>query len=419
MDPDSLVIILISLLFSAFFSGMEIAFVASNKLHLELMKKRGEFNARLLSPFLESPSRFIATMLVGNNIALVVYGIQMAEILEPIIRLYTQVEILVLLTQTISSTALVLVTAEFIPKVIFGLNADKFIRLFALPAWLCYYLLYLLVSIVMGVSNLILNHLLGLKQIDQKPVFGRIDLQQYLEENTSNQDVNEAIEPEIQIFQNALDFSEVKARACMVPRNEIVAMELNDSIDDLRAKFIDTGYSKIVIYRENIDRIIGFTHSYELFKQPKDIKSILLPIALVPETMTANDVLNLFIRERKSIALVVDEFGGTSGLLTIEDIVEEIFGEIEDEHDVAALVEEKISDEEYVFSGRHEIDFLNEKYQLSLPESDNYETLSGLIVHQCEDIPELNAEIMYPPFKFKILEVEQTRIEKVQLFRLS
>lgn len=417
MDPESLLIIFLSLLFSAFFSGMEIAFVASNKLHLELMKKRGEFNACILTPFLESPSRFIATMLVGNNIALVVYGIEMAQVLEPFIRQFTMADSAVLFIQTIASTALVLVTAEFLPKVIFGLNANRFISLFAIPAWLCYYGLYLVVSLVVSISNFILKYIMGVKQFDKKPVFGRVDLEQYLEEHTTTQEAKENLENEIQIFQNALDFSKVKARECMVPRNEIVAMEINEDIDKLRQKFVETGYSKIVIYRENIDRIIGFTHSYELFKNPTDIKSILLPIALVPETMTANDILNLFIRERKSIALVVDEFGGTSGLLTVEDIIEEIFGEIEDEHDVVELVEEQISETEFVFSGRHEIDYLNEKYHLELPESDDYETLSGLIVHHCQNIPELSAKINIDAFNFEILEVEQTRIEKVQLLR--
>ena len=417
MDPDSLLIIFSSLLFSAFFSGMEIAFVASNKLHLELMKKRGEFNARILSPFLESPSRFIATMLVGNNIALVVYGIEMAQLLEPFIRRYILIDSLVLLFQTIVSTAIVLVTAEFIPKVFFSLNANRFIRLFAIPAWLCYYGLYVVVSLVVGISNFILKYLMRVKQLDQKPVFGRVDLKQYLQEHATIQDDKEDLDTEIQIFQNALDFSKVKARECMVPRNEIIAMEIGEDITKLCDKFVETGFSKIVIYRENIDHIIGFTHSYELFKQPKEIKSILLPIAMVPETMTANDILNLFIKERKSIALVVDEFGGTSGLLTVEDIVEEIFGEIEDEHDVVELVEIQISPDEFIFSARHEIDYLNDKYQLKLPESGDYETLSGLIVHSCENIPELNTKINLGHFTVKILDVKQTRIEKVKLFR--
>lgn len=417
MDPDSIFIIVTSLLCSAFFSGMEIAFVASNKLHLELMKKRGEFNARILSPFLESPSRFIATMLVGNNIALVVYGIEMAQILEPFIRNYTHSAVIVLCLQTIFSTAVVLVTAEFIPKVLFSINANRFIRLFALPAWACYYALYFVVSLVVGLSNLILKYVLRAPQMDEKPAFERVDLEEYLNEHRADPSEIDQQETEIQIFKNALDFSKVKARECMVPRNEIVAMELSEDIQVLRAKFVETGFSKIVIYRENIDQIIGYTHSYELFKSPEDIKSILLPIAMLPETMAANDILNLFLKERKSIALVVDEFGGTSGLVTVEDIVEEIFGEIQDEHDSEALVERQVSPHEFVFSGRHEIDYLNEKYQLGLPASDDYETLSGLIVHYCEDIPSYKDRIRMDNFTFLILEVDQTRIEKVKLFR--
>lgn len=419
MDPSSLLIIFLSLLLSAFFSGMEIAFVASNKLHIELMKKRGEFNARLLSPLIKSPSRFIATMLVGNNIALVVYGIEMAVLLEPFLRLITSVDVLVLLLQTFCSTVIVLVTAEFIPKVIFGMNADKFMSLFAIPVWVCYYGLYFVVSLVVGISNFILRHIMGVKHLDQKPVFGRVDLQKYIEEHTSRTHDKENQDSEIQIFQNALDFSKVKARECMVPRNEIVAMEINDSIEDLKNKFTETGFSKIVIYRENIDQIIGFTHSYELFKQPITIKSILLPIALIPETITANDILDLFIKERKSIALVVDEFGGTSGLLTVEDIVEEIFGEIEDEHDSIDLQEEEINRNTFIFSGRLEIDYINQKYQLYLPDSDEYETLNGLIIFYCENIPEVNETIKIGDFNFEILEVNKTRIEKVQLLRLT
>jgi CBS domain containing-hemolysin-like protein len=264
-----------------------------------------------------------------------------------------------------------------------------------------------------------LKYLLGLKNPDEKPVFARIDLEQYLKEHTSTRNRQEEVETEVQIFQNALDFSKVKARECMVPRNEIVAMDINQPIDSLREKFIETGFSKIVIYRESIDQIVGYTHSYELFKQPESIKSILLPIAIVPESMTTNDILDLLIKERKSIALVLDEFGGTAGLITMEDVVEEIFGEIEDEYDNMALLEEKISDREYIFSGRHEVDYLNEKFHLNIPDSDNYETLSGLIVHYHEDIPEKGALITFEGFKFEILEVEQTRIEKLRLIKRS
>ena len=418
MSPTSLAIIVISLILSAFFSGMEIAFVASNKLHIELMKKRGELNARLLSPLLKSPSRFIATMLVGNNIALVVYGTEMAQVLAPFIRYVSSIDSIILLLQTLISTALVLLTAEFIPKIVFGLNANKFMSLFAIPALLFYYGLYFIVSLVISLSNFILKHFLGISQPDTKPVFGRIDLQKYIEEQTAGLKVEDEQDPEIQIFQNALDFSKVKARECMIPRNEIVAIETNEPIENLKEKFIETGFSKIVVYKDNIDQVIGFTHSYELFKQPKDIKSILLPIALIPETITANEVLNLFIKERKSVALVVDEYGGTSGLLTVEDVVEEIFGEIEDEHDSIILEETKIDENTFIFSGRFEIDFLNQKYQLNLPESEDYETLNGLILFKHQSIPLVNENITLEGFNFLILEVNKTRIEKVQLLRL-
>ena len=418
MSPISLAIIVISLILSAFFSGMEIAFVASNKLHIELMKKRGELNARLLSPLLKSPSRFIATMLVGNNIALVVYGTEMAQVLEPFVRYVSKIDSIILLLQTLISTAIVLVTAEFIPKIIFGLNANKFMSLFVIPALFFYYGLYFIVSLVISLSNFILKHFLGISQPDTKPVFGRIDLQKYIEEQTAGLMVEDEQDPEIQIFQNALDFSKVKARECMIPRNEIVAVEIHEPIENLKEKFIETGFSKIVVYRDNIDQVIGFTHSYELFKQPKDIKSILLPIALIPETITANEVLNLFIKERKSVALVVDEYGGTSGLLTVEDVVEEIFGEIEDEHDSIVLEETKINENTFVFSGRFEIDFLNQKYQLDLPESEDYETLNGLILFKHQSIPLVDEKIAIEGFNFLILEVNKTRIEKVQLLRL-
>jgi len=418
MSPISLAIIVISLILSAFFSGMEIAFVASNKLHIELMKKRGELNARLLSPLLKSPSRFIATMLVGNNIALVVYGTEMAQVLEPFVRYVSKIDSIILLLQTLISTAIVLVTAEFIPKIIFGLNANKFMSLFAIPVLLFYYGLYFIVSLVISLSNFILKHFLGISQPDTKPVFGRVDLQKYIEEQTAGLMVEDEQDPEIQIFQNALDFSKVKARECMIPRNEIVAIEIHEPIETLKEKFIETGFSKIVVYKDNIDQVIGFTHSYELFKQPKDIKSILLPIALIPETITANEVLNLFIKERKSVALVVDEYGGTSGLLTVEDVVEEIFGEIEDEHDSIVLEETKINENTFVFSGRFEIDFLNQKYQLDLPESEDYETLNGLILFKHQSIPLVDEKIAIEGFNFLILEVNKTRIEKVQLLRL-
>ena len=415
MDPDSIIIIIISLLFSAFFSGMEIAYVTSNKLHLELLKQKGGFGAKFVTPLLNNPSRFIATMLVGNNIALVVYGIEMANLIEPKIRIYTDLNFLVILIQTIISSLMVLITAEFLPKVFFEINATRLLKFFIIPVWIIYYFLYYPTSIILNISNFFLKVFFSSTNKDTKPVFARVDLHKFIEELTKAKSNSENIDPEIQIFQNALDFSQIKARECMIPRNEIKSVDIEDSVKNLSEKFINTGLSKILVYRGNMDKIIGYIHSFELFKKPKDIKSILLPILLIPETKTVNHILDLFIKKRKSIALVIDEFGGTAGLLTIEDVVEQLFGEIEDEHDKIELINKKISDNEYIFSGRHKIDFLNEKYNLILPDSEDYETLSGLIVYFNENIPKINSVIEINQFQFEVLEVKMTKIEKVKL----
>lgn len=415
MDPDSIIIIIISLLFSAFFSGMEIAYVTSNKLHLELLKQKGGFGAKFVTPLLNNPSRFIATMLVGNNIALVVYGIEMANLIEPKIRVYTDLNVLVILIQTIISSLMVLITAEFLPKVFFEINANRLLKFFIIPVWIIYYFLYYPTSIILNISNFFLKVFFSSTNKDTKPVFARVDLHKFIEELTKAKSNSENIDPEIQIFQNALDFSQIKARECMIPRNEIKSVDIEDSVKNLSEKFINTGLSKILVYRGNMDKIIGYIHSFELFKKPKDIKSILLPILLIPETKTVNHILDLFIKKRKSIALVIDEFGGTSGLLTIEDVVEQLFGEIEDEHDKIELINKKISDYEYIFSGRHKIDFLNEKYNLLLPDSEDYETLSGLIVYFNENIPKINSVIEINQFQFEVLEVKMTKVQKVKL----
>ena len=412
---DSIIIIIISLLFSAFFSGMEIAYVTSNKLHLELLKQKGGFGAKFVTPLLNNPSRFIATMLVGNNIALVVYGIEMANLIEPKIRVYTDLNFLVILIQTIISSLMVLITAEFLPKVFFEINANRLLKFFIIPVWIIYYFLYYPTSIILNISNFFLKVFFSSTNKDTKPVFARVDLHKFIEELTKTKSNSENIDPEIQIFQNALDFSQIKARECMIPRNEIKSVDIEDSIKNLSEKFINTGLSKILVYRGNMDKIIGYIHSFELFKKPKDIKSILLPILLIPETKTVNHILDLFIKKRKSIALVIDEFGGTSGLLTIEDVVEQLFGEIEDEHDKIELINKKISDYEYIFSGRHKIDFLNEKYNLLLPDSEDYETLSGLIVYFNENIPKINSVIEINQFQFEVLEVKMTKVQKVKL----
>ncbi|MEM9022571.1 MAG: hemolysin family protein [Bacteroidota bacterium] len=419
--PVLLLLIFLSLVFSALFSGMEIAFVSSNKLKIEMDKKSGYFPARLLSYFVKHQSSFISTLLLGNNIALVVYGIFMARLLEAPMREALSaffpaslMELTILVVQTLVSTLIILITAEFLPKVYFRINPNQKLSVFAIPVAILCLPLFGLVLLVYNFIALGLR-LFKVDITDSPMVFGRIDLDNYLREVTEKFSKKDDIEHEIQIFRNALDFSKVKARECMVPRTEIVACEVNTPIEELRQHFVETGLSKILVYRDNIDNIIGYTHSFELFKKPEAIKNILLPIGIVPETMPANKVLELFIEHRRSLAVVVDEFGGTSGMLTIEDVVEEIFGEIEDEHDQESLVERQINDREYVFSARLEIDYLNEKYPLNLPESDDYETLAGLIIHVHEDIPTVHEKIAFDRFLAEILVVSENRIDLVRI----
>jgi len=405
-------IILFTLIASAFFSGLEIAFITSNKLRVELESKQGNWFAGVISYFNKYPSRFLGTMLLGNNISLVIFGIYMEEVLHPYLSTYIHSSVLLLLVQTFISTMLILVTAEFLPKNVFRINPNFILNFFAVPLWLVYWIMYPVVYITIGISEFILKHLFGVNVDNERLAFGRVDLDNYVREGTKT-DKKQEVDHEIKIFRNALDFANVKARECMVPRTEIVAMNANDPIDKLKEKFIQTRLSKILIYNESIDNIIGYVHSHELFKRPESIRSILLPVGIVPESMPANDVLTLFIQQRKSIAVVVDEFGGTSGMLTIEDVMEEIFGEIEDEHDKEELVEKRISENEYLFSGRLEIDYLNEKYKLNLPSFEDFETLSGLIIHHHQSIPKQNEEIKIDHFIFKITSVTTSRVEQV------
>lgn len=405
----------ISLIFSAIFSGLEIAFVSANKLKIELDSKQGKLSAKIYSRFLKTPSYFIATMLVGNNIALVIYGIVMAVLLEPFISKYVHSEIVLLLAQTGISTALVLIVAEFLPKVFFRINPNKTLAFFAIPVFIIYYTLYPIVIVFTTLSEFILTKFFKQDSSAQEIVFGKLDLGQYIEESTENVKDKNSIDHEVTIFRNALDFSNIKARECMVPRIDITAVEVNESIETVKQKFIETGFSKILVYRDNVDNMIGYVHSFELFKKPESIKSILLPLLIVPESMPANEALSQFIAQHRSMALVVDEFGGTSGILTIEDVIEQIFGEIEDEHDTDELTEQKISETEYLFSARHEIKYLNEKYHLKLPESDEYETLAGLIIHLYESIPGINERILTPIHEFTIKKVAGNRIDLVKL----
>lgn len=356
-------------------------------------------------------------MLVGNNIALVVYGIVMAKMLEPSIELWVDSESLVLTIQTIISTILILVTAEFIPKTLFRLNPNFALNLFALPVMFFYIVFYPVTIITMMLSKNIIHKLFNTKitEDEETQAFGKIDLDHLVQEGQDTQAIAEDELHDIKIFRNALDFSKVKLRECIVPRNEIEAMELNGELEDLTQRFIETGYSRILIYKESIDNIIGYVHSSVIFKKPQSIKSALSRIIFVPETMAAHKLLNLFTKEQKSIAVVVDEFGGTAGMVTIEDIMEEIFGEIEDEHDNIDLEEEVLSENEFIFSGRLEIDYLNDKYDLNLPESEDFETLNGFILFNHESIPKYNETIRIENFNFKIVEVSNTRVEKIKL----
>lgn len=420
---SSTIIIVLSLLFSAFFSGMEIAFISANKIHIEIEKKQEGFLAKVLTRLTRKPSKFIATMLIGNNIALVIYGLFMGEVLmqwfvsmdysNAFFRLlFTDFS---LLTQTLISTFIILITAEFLPKVLFQIYANSLLKLLAIPAYLFYVLFSFISDFIIWISDFILKHLFGTSGDEVQLAFSKIELGDYITEQMETVEKEDEIDTEIQIFQNALEFAAVKARMVMVPRTEIVAVEMHETPKNLAKLFTETGFSKILVYNDTVDNIIGYIHSYELFKKPKTIKSILLPVEFVPETMLIQDILNVLIKKRKSMAVVLDEYGGTSGLMTVEDIVEELFGEIEDEHDSTDLKEEQIDDSHYLFSARLEVDYINENYKLNLPTTDDYETLGGMLVHQMGEIPEKDSEIILENFKFTVLEVSSTKIDMVSL----
>jgi len=416
---DSWTIVFFTLLLSAFFSGIEIAFISSNRLKIEVDKSRGLFSANLLSKLSQKPSKFIGTLLLGNNIALVIYGIAMANILEPwliaILPSFIAGEAWVLFFQTIIATLLILITAEFIPKILFRIQPNKVLNFFSLPIYVFYLLLYPLVYTIIGFSEIVLQKFFRVNFAFKKYSFSPIDLGEYVKEFTNNELDESEIKQDMQIFQNAIDFRSVKLRECMIPRTEIIAVEEHKSLKGLQKLFIKTGHSKILIYRDSIDNIIGYAHSFDMFKKPDNIKAILKPIIIVPETMLANKVLSMMIKDQKNVAVVVDEFGGTSGMITMEDIIEEIFGEIEDEHDSEEMIEKKIDDHTYLFAGRLEIDYLNEKYNLSIPEMEEYETLAGYIIHHHESIPNELDLIKTDQFIIKIMQAEGNKIDLVKL----
>ena len=419
-SPSDYFVILGSLMFSAFFSGIEIAFVSANRLQVELEKEFGKYSGRIISTFQKNRSRFVAALLVGNNVSLVIYGVYMGKlIIDTLFPAYSDsnnIPSYVILIQTIISTLVVLITAEFLPKAIFRINPNRILNFFSFFLFVIYYVaLFVPALIINWISKILLTTFLKVDVSDSQPIFGKIDLNNYLRSFTETQDEEAEMDTEIQLFQNALEFDKIKARECMIPRNEIVAFGLDENLEMLRKGFIEKGLSKILIYRDSIDNIIGYVHCNELFKKPGSLKSILLPIIFIAESTPADQILKEFIKKKRHVAVVLDEFGGTAGMLTIEDIVEEIFGEIKDEHDQEALLERQSSPTEYHFSARHEIDYINEKYKLGLPVGEDYDTLAGLLIDHFEDIPPKNSIAEIRKFKFTILKVGQNKIETVKL----
>ena len=414
-------VIVVCLILSAFFSGMEIAFVSSNRIYLEIEKLQGSFTSKVLKSITQNPSRFIACMLLGNNIALVIYGIfagdRILQIFFPETILSGEASLVVVLYQTLISTAVILITAEFLPKVFFQLYANLAIKIFAIPVAFFYYVFYPITFLVIQFTDIILKRFFKTDSDQVQLSFSKIELGNYIEEQLESSFDKENLDPEIQIFQNALDFSEVKTKEAMVPRAEVVAIDQDTPIEEIRTLFISTGFSKIPVFKETIDQILGYVHVFDMMKNPKTLKNILLPLAYVPETMLINDVLKLLTRQHKSISVVIDEYGGISGIVTVEDIVEELFGEIEDEYDVVDHVEKQLDENTFDFSARLEVDYLNQKYNLSLPESEFYETLGGLIAYNLGQIPNQDEKVEVPPYTFKIKKVSATKIEQIILYQ--
>lgn len=404
------------MIFSAFFSGMEIAFVSSNKLRFEMEKGSG-MQARILSIFYRNPNNFISTMLVGNNIALVVYGIWMAQLIEQYILIDIISNQAMLVTiETLISTAIILVTGEFLPKILFKISPNSTLRIFAVPTFICYLILYPISRFASFLSTCFL-YFTGTKinKETKEKAFTKIDLDYFIQSSIEKVQDQDAIDTEIKIFQNALDFSNIRVRDCMVPRTEIIAVEVNATLDELKAEFIEHGISKVIVYKEDIDNVIGYIHSSEMFKPLTDWRKHIRTIPIIPETMSAHKLMKQLMQQKRSLAIVVDEFGGTSGLVSMEDLVEQIFGDIEDEHDTNSSIAKNIGENEYIFSGRLEIEKANEEFGLKLPESDEYQTIGGLILHEYQSFPKVHETITIGEFQFKIIKVTATKIELVKL----
>lgn len=418
MEHQFLITALFSLLALVLFSGLEVAFIAGNRLHIELQSKLGTLNGRILSNLINKPSQFVGTTLIGSTISLVVFGVAMAYLFEPII-LSSLPEGLdnpgsVLVVQVLLSTFVVLIAAEYVPKSIFRRNPHMLLSFLAVPFLFVYYLMYPIVWVVRGISKWVVSHIFRLEYGDDKPVFKITDLNTFIQQNLTVDRSEAQVEIDAEIFENAVGFKTIRVRDCMVPRTEIVAVEIDETISALSDVFIESGHSKIIVYKDNIDEVVGYCHHLELFKKPKAIRDILTPIIIVPDSALANDLLVQFISERKSLALVVDEFGGTGGIVSMEDVIEQIFGEIEDEYDSDDLLEQKISDQEFLLSARHEIDYLNDKYDWNLPTGE-YETLSGLILSRTEEIPQKGESITIGPYIFTVVTKLDYRIDTVKL----
>jgi putative hemolysin len=411
-------IIILCLILCAFFSGMEIAFISSNKIYLELEKKQDNFLSKILIKLTEKPSKFIAAMLIGNNIALVVYGFFMGNLLMSWLLLFQWhfSDFASLLIQIVISTFIVLITAEFLPKVFFQIYANSLMKFFVIPAYFFYRLFYFASTFLIWISDFLLKKFFKTEGDQVQLYFSKIELGNYITEQMSAVEDHEEVDSEIQIFRNALDFSGVKARDVMTPRTEIAAIDVSESLNELRKLFIETGYSKMLVYQNSLDDIIGYVHSFDLFKKPSSIKEIVIPVEFIPEAIYVKDAMSLLTKKRKSVAVVLDEYGGTSGILTIEDIVEELFGEIEDEHDSdEELVEKELENGVYLFSARFDVEYLNQTYKLAIPESESYGTLGGFIVDFTKEIPQKGDNITIENYHFTIEEATNKKIELVKM----
>jgi CBS domain containing-hemolysin-like protein len=406
--------IIICLILSAFFSGMEMAFFSANRLRIELDRRQGIFSSRIVSFFIKHPERYLATILIGNNVVLVIYSLIVAELLGPFLQTYIMGSVSILLIQTVLSTLLIIFAAEFIPKLIFRNRANFFLNYFSPPVLVLYYLLYPVVQFIIWLSGIFLSKDKNDGASHEKYLFGRVDLEHFIEDVPSNSDDLDTPQ-EIKIFRNALDFSKVRLRDCMVPRTDLVAVEDSEALEKLKEKFIETGFSKILVYHQSIDNIIGYINLKDLFKNSSNWQTKIVKAPFAPETMLASNMLRTLLQEHKSLAIVVDEFGGTAGIVTIEDLIEEIFGEIEDEHDTREAVEKVMSDNGYIFSGRLNVQYLNEKYNLNIPLSDEYETLAGYVMQKIGKIPSNNETFEIDNFSIRILKIIRNRIDLVYL----